>query len=700
MAIRTFRDSREGSAPLIDAEIGDAYPIVKTVAAALQEIRYVAENLHAVQLRDVELGVDEVNHKLLWRYEHETSWRTLVTFDTLLGDSITTVIPTISQIRDTILGYLNGVIAERGTIEDISSLVHTARDVTLQARDESVATKPYHGPTPPTDPEYKRWLSTDTGREYVLFTDGDSTQWVEVGAFPSSIAGAALKDALDTLAAPGGAKSVGFSHAQVYVAGSVGAKLRQFVSIKDAPYNAVGDGVADDTAAIQAALNSGAKFIYIPLGTYKITANLNIASNDVTVYGPGVISIAAHNVYGFNITGNSNVIYRIKIVNAGAFTLTDIAVFPKAAGVFISGSNNVVEGCVIENLVNGVLVSGPNPNQCVGNRVINNKIAVRPFNYGANKGWPNDGVLSFFAISTVIQGNTVGVYTAPGALVLTGTAYTFARGAIICDISSENNLVSTNTCGEGFLATMHNERGTGNVLVNNKAYKGDLCTIVGGSGRIEYNQVIGPAYRADQGILNAAITMIGDAIIVGNAITCNDAQVPAIQLQGNGNNYRISNNTIRGTYKHGIVGNHKQDLYIESNTLEGTYTAGINTGCVAPEIGRVFIRGNSCSGTYVNAVVGTPLLSAMIANNSFTNSTGDTITVSGSSDEITIAGNDLATINAATYAVKLGFTGANRYAIISSNNMLGHTVAVAANFSEFVSHQLVTNNLNNTTAAL
>jgi len=42
-----------------------------------------------------------------------------------------------------------------------------------------------------------------------------------------------------------------------------------FVSAKD--YGAVGDGVADDTAAIQAALDSGGT-LYIPSGTYRITA--------------------------------------------------------------------------------------------------------------------------------------------------------------------------------------------------------------------------------------------------------------------------------------------------------------------------------------------------------------------------------------------------------------------------------------------
>lgn len=50
------------------------------------------------------------------------------------------------------------------------------------------------------------------------------------------------------------------------------------ISIKDAPYSAVGDGVADDTKALQNAINAagaGGK-IYIPRGTYRITNTITI----------------------------------------------------------------------------------------------------------------------------------------------------------------------------------------------------------------------------------------------------------------------------------------------------------------------------------------------------------------------------------------------------------------------------------------
>jgi hypothetical protein len=57
------------------------------------------------------------------------------------------------------------------------------------------------------------------------------------------------------------------------VATSVGLKLAQTVSVKD--FGAVGDGVADDTAAIQAAL-AAATSVYFPAGTYLTTGNIDI----------------------------------------------------------------------------------------------------------------------------------------------------------------------------------------------------------------------------------------------------------------------------------------------------------------------------------------------------------------------------------------------------------------------------------------
>ena len=69
---------------------------------------------------------------------------------------------------------------------------------------------------------------------------------------------------------------------------NVEAKLAQYISVKD--FGAVGDGVHDDTAAIQAALNtnSGNVSVYFPKGVYKITATILIPQNRATkMYGDG-----------------------------------------------------------------------------------------------------------------------------------------------------------------------------------------------------------------------------------------------------------------------------------------------------------------------------------------------------------------------------------------------------------------------------
>jgi hypothetical protein len=73
------------------------------------------------------------------------------------------------------------------------------------------------------------------------------------------------------------------------VARTVQAKLRESVSVKD--FGAVGNGSTDDTAAIQAAINSlGANTggtIYFPAGTYRTTATLNCTQRGVTLDGDG-----------------------------------------------------------------------------------------------------------------------------------------------------------------------------------------------------------------------------------------------------------------------------------------------------------------------------------------------------------------------------------------------------------------------------
>jgi hypothetical protein len=95
-------------------------------------------------------------------------------------------------------------------------------------------------------------------------------------------------------------------------------KLAQTVSVKD--FGATGDGVTDDTLAIQDAINyaqNNAGIVFMPTGLYKITSSLSIdGSKPLTLYGAGrstfngsillelgtVIKLATQNTSVFNFT--------------------------------------------------------------------------------------------------------------------------------------------------------------------------------------------------------------------------------------------------------------------------------------------------------------------------------------------------------------------------------------------------------------
>lgn len=100
-----------------------------------------------------------------------------------------------------------------------------------------------------------------------------------------NLAQAAGQAALVILGQPDGASRIGFEAAGAdAVPRTVESKLRDFVSVKD--FGAIGDGAADDTVEIQAALNSGAGAVYFPSGTYRITATLTCVPR-VSLYGDG-----------------------------------------------------------------------------------------------------------------------------------------------------------------------------------------------------------------------------------------------------------------------------------------------------------------------------------------------------------------------------------------------------------------------------
>lgn len=97
--------------------------------------------------------------------------------------------------------------------------------------------------------------------------------------------------AINTMASAPSGNSAGIAHIASgtgALATTVQAKLRESVSVKD--FGAIGNGIADDTAAIQAAHNTS-KPIYYPAGTYRVTSTITISSGQFVMLGDSSATI-------------------------------------------------------------------------------------------------------------------------------------------------------------------------------------------------------------------------------------------------------------------------------------------------------------------------------------------------------------------------------------------------------------------------
>jgi hypothetical protein len=138
------------------------------------------------------------------------------------------------------------------------------------------------------------------------------------------------------------------------VARTVNSKLADMVSVKD--FGAVGDGITNDTAAIQAAINACSeqiggvtqtpisKSIYFPYGRYLITTPLNLSNDQglanrrgIRLFGDAASS--GDYTYGSRLVGATNGKAVIEIIDNDNFQLTDLAIIdhtttPSSIGVY------------------------------------------------------------------------------------------------------------------------------------------------------------------------------------------------------------------------------------------------------------------------------------------------------------------------------------------------------------------------------
>jgi parallel beta-helix repeat protein len=301
------------------------------------------------------------------------------------------------------------------------------------------------------------------------------------------------------------ASQVSFTQAGSTYNSNVQLKLQESVSVKD--FGAVGDGVNDDTAAIQAAINA-ANGLYFPYGTYLVSAQINLKSNlSITAdIGAKILLDTGVTPYVLRGTSISNVsIVNLEIEGNGASGYSTIYI-DNSSNIYInnckitkSGSTGLyfvfclfvkVENCELSNNY----YYGLEFRDCDGCKAFANLCAENG-DTGVATSAGGRGIMLWRSRSCYIAGNRLSLNTEYGFRIYSEAAdtttsnYNVVTGNVFLDNTACDFLlydegaafsfVSRNTISDnvvyrttnttlGAIYTLH---GDNNTFVNNHAFK-------------------------------------------------------------------------------------------------------------------------------------------------------------------------------------------------------------------------------------
>ena len=331
---------------------------------------------------------------------------------------------------------------------------------------------------------------------------------------------------------------------------TVQAKLRDFISVTD--FGAVGDGSTDDTAAIQACIDSiesTGGTVFFPLGTYNIGAVTIGTSSNVCLDGGGsaVLALVGTSA-GFTASGTvSNLTIR-GFTAVGDSTSTNGQAFyqtttPSTINNLSIHNNNISEIQI------GITVSSENGGSCTDVNIYNNHIdttygTIGGTGYGIHVATADNVSMYALVHDNIITGSTRhAIYAARGDNVIIENNIIYGHRAATAD----NSLRAAIGIGRG-----SNRLITGNLIEG--AYDGAIhvnradATAIADDTVISNNRIVHNMNNVGQ-ITVGSTNPVSDGIcngvsIEGNYIASGTANTTCIDIHC-GKEIVISNNVIK-----------------------------------------------------------------------------------------------------------------------------------------------------------
>jgi Pectate lyase superfamily protein len=394
--------------------------------------------------------------------------------------------------------------------------------------------------------------------------------------------------------------------------------LTDYVSVKY--YGAVGDGVNDDTVAIQTAINTG-RPVYVPAGTYKITSGLTNGTTRMQLIGSGSgqggsslgtptskIVQATANTPVITVSGSRNLVRGLLL----SFTSQQPAANTSAACLVLGngGSVNIFDDLTMANgaygiyqadgtanwnntfgsiwvtgaSISGVYLGGSGTTTTFVNLYIQNAFnAVNTAVTGATVSSSTNIAFTFSSVPTAVTTNTM-VY-------LSG----FDNGSGFNGLTARVTTVSGTTVNAYVTTTVSNPSVMG-VVQNEGLWSGPAMVI--GYGDYEFDNL-----DVEQGIVTSPVYPNSQGLIVCYASACDIGvlHVEGVQFYGSTLNYIIGGGpTMLNVRQLEVV---SSGLGINSNTY--MYYGGSSTRPGYADFKQVRFGGNA-HNTDTITLVGNP----------------------------------------------------------------------------------------------
>lgn len=446
------------------------------------------------------------------------------------------------------------------------------------------------GTTPNTNPvildsrgEAAIWLGV-ASYKLKLTTSTDVEIWTVDNIVSASV------QALANLSESGGSALVGFLQAGTgAVATTVQAKLRETVSVKD--FGAKGDGVTDDTAAIQNAVNacSAGSTLLFPLGIYLISSTITIATASVML--KGVSNPEYSTVPTIKMSSGSN--FMFDCTNAGV--VFEGLKFLGNGGVYGAGGT-----------VNGVRCSAASGTDC------DNQFNACTFVY-LNKCVEVKGK-NVNAVNTLFSNSLYGLYLDRNAAVAAdfrglsvtgcrfhslGGASTAAYGIYVVGYAAEANfreLIFVGNYVDDSYAAIYG-------CINSATITGNMFTRMRGAGSTIEIDLTNSTFTAN----------LRNIVVSGNSLFCNDTTNTSTGIKITSTcSPLIANNELNQYQYHGIALSGISGYVITGNTIyrcgaaatnlyDGINVSGTTVGSGVISANRIFGAGTGRSGVYIQS---------------------------------------------------------------------------------------------------